>query len=341
MTDHDPAAMRRQYRTTLLDEADLAATPMAQFARWFKEAVTGGLHEPNAMVVATATPDGHPSTRTVLLKAYDDRGFVFYTNYASRKANELAANPHVSLLFPWHQISRQVIVTGRAGRIPQDETEAYFRTRPHGSQLGAWASPQSQPIASRTELTTRYEELATRYPEGTEVPLPLSGAASGSSRRRWSSGRATRTASTTACAMYRRPPTPGRWNAWPRSSRSLVLGPWPRACRNPRARVPPKRSRPDVPASPRVGDCWEFGRRQAGTAQRVRLAGASPQSPHASGVKSLPDHLLSALNDTLGKRAEPDNRINGVGSPGPTGRSPPAPPRSAPRRTRCPPRPRG
>ncbi|MFD9486505.1 pyridoxamine 5'-phosphate oxidase [Streptomyces sp. NPDC059991] len=164
--------MRRQYRTTLLDEADLAATPMAQFARWFKEAVTGGLHEPNAMVVATATPDGRPSTRTVLLKAYDDRGFVFYTNYASRKATELAANPQVSLLFPWHQISRQVIVTGRAARIPSEETEAYFRTRPHGSRLGAWASPQSRPIVSRAELTTRYEELAARYPEGTEVPVP-------------------------------------------------------------------------------------------------------------------------------------------------------------------------
>ncbi|WP_199831795.1 pyridoxamine 5'-phosphate oxidase [Streptomyces sp. ERV7] len=164
--------MRRQYRTTLLDEADLAATPMAQFARWFKDAVTGGLHEPNAMVVATATPDGRPSTRTVLLKAYDDRGFVFYTNYASRKARELAANPQVSVLFPWHQISRQVIVTGTAARVPREETEAYFRTRPHGSRLGAWASPQSAPIASREELTTRYEELAARYPEGTEVPLP-------------------------------------------------------------------------------------------------------------------------------------------------------------------------
>ncbi|MEU4349101.1 pyridoxamine 5'-phosphate oxidase [Streptomyces sp. NPDC023838] len=164
--------MRRQYRTTLLDETDLAATPMAQFARWFKEAVTGGLHEPNAVVVATATPDGHPSTRTVLLKAYDDRGFVFYTNYASRKARELAANPHVSLLFPWHQLSRQVIVTGTAERVPREETETYFRTRPHGSQLGAWASAQSTVIASRRELETHYEELATRYPEGAEVPVP-------------------------------------------------------------------------------------------------------------------------------------------------------------------------
>ncbi|WP_188277287.1 pyridoxamine 5'-phosphate oxidase [Streptomyces sp. CBMA152] len=165
--------MRRQYRTTLLDEADLAATPMAQFARWFKEAVTAGLHEPNAMVVATATPDGHPSTRTVLLKAYDDRGFVFYTNYTSRKARELTANPHISLLFPWHQIARQIIVTGTATQVPREETEAYFRTRPHGSQLGAWASAQSTVIASRDELTRQYEELATQYPEGgPEIPVP-------------------------------------------------------------------------------------------------------------------------------------------------------------------------
>lgn len=164
MTDHDPAAMRRQYRTTLLDEADLAATPMAQFARWFKEAVTGGLHEPNAMVVATATPDGHPSTRTVLLKAYDDRGFVFYTNYASRKANELAANPHVSLLFPWHQISRQVIVTGKAARIPQDETEAYFRTPPPRLPAGRLGEP---PVAA-----DRLPHRADDQLRGTGDPLP-------------------------------------------------------------------------------------------------------------------------------------------------------------------------
>ncbi|MGP9020194.1 pyridoxamine 5'-phosphate oxidase [Streptomyces sp. BR1] len=165
--------MRRQYRTTLLDEEDLAATPMAQFARWFKEAVTAGLHEPNAMVVATATPDGRPSTRTVLLKAYDERGFVFYTNYTSRKARELAANPHISLLFPWHQIARQIIVTGTATQVPREETEAYFRTRPHGSQLGAWASAQSTVIASRDVLTHQYEELSTQYPEGgPEIPVP-------------------------------------------------------------------------------------------------------------------------------------------------------------------------
>ncbi|WP_406508111.1 pyridoxamine 5'-phosphate oxidase [Streptomyces sp. NBC_00212] len=172
VTDLDPAAMREQYRTTLLAEGDLAATPMGQFARWFKEAVAGGLHEPNAMVVATATPDGRPSTRTVLLKSYDEHGFVFFTNYASRKAGELTANPYASLLFPWHQLARQVIVNGTASRVPRAETERYFRSRPHGSQLGAWASAQSTVIASRSELTACYGELATRYPEGSEVPVP-------------------------------------------------------------------------------------------------------------------------------------------------------------------------
>ncbi|MFF3754568.1 pyridoxamine 5'-phosphate oxidase [Streptomyces sp. NPDC002018] len=168
----DPAAMRERYRTTPLLEAGLAATPMDQFARWFKDAVAGGLHEPNAMVVSTATPDGRPSSRTVLLKAYDDRGFVFFTNYTSRKGQEIAANPRVSLLFPWHPLARQITVTGTAARVGRDETAAYFRTRPHGSQLGAWASDQSAPIESREALLARYEALAARYPEGEQVPVP-------------------------------------------------------------------------------------------------------------------------------------------------------------------------
>ncbi|MEV0735273.1 pyridoxamine 5'-phosphate oxidase [Streptomyces sp. NPDC050549] len=169
----DPAAMRKQYRMAGLDESDLAAAPMAQFGRWFEEAVVQELvYEPNAMVVSTADPEGRPSSRTVLLKDYDDQGFVFYTNYESRKARELAANPYVSLLFPWHPMARQVLVTGTARRTGRDETAAYFRTRPHGSQLGAWASAQSSVIASRTELESSYAELAARYPEGERVPVP-------------------------------------------------------------------------------------------------------------------------------------------------------------------------
>ncbi|MFJ8585779.1 pyridoxamine 5'-phosphate oxidase [Streptomyces sp. NPDC093595] len=169
----DPADMREQYRTPLFRKADLAAEPMEQFARWFKEVAAGGvIHEPNAMVVSTASPDGRPSSRTVLLKHYDARGFVFFTNYGSRKGMELETNPYVSLLFPWHPVARQVIVTGVAERVGRDETAAYFRSRPHGSQLGAWASEQSSVIASRAELLARYEELAARYPEGEQVPVP-------------------------------------------------------------------------------------------------------------------------------------------------------------------------
>lgn len=174
MTDEDidPAMMRKQYRSEIVEEGSLAENPMDQFALWFQQAADSHLFEPNAMVVSTATPDGQPSSRTVLMKQFDGRGFVFFTNYASRKGRELAENPHVALLFPWHPIARQVIVTGTAARIGRDETAAYFRSRPHGSQLGAWASEQSSVIASRAELDRRYAELEARYPEGEQVPVP-------------------------------------------------------------------------------------------------------------------------------------------------------------------------
>ncbi|GGQ32072.1 pyridoxine/pyridoxamine 5'-phosphate oxidase [Streptomyces pseudogriseolus] len=178
MTDRDavpldPATMRKQYRTEGLSETDLAATPVEQFARWFAQAAReGGLFEPNAMIVSTADAAGRPSSRTVLLKHFDEGGFVFYTNYESRKGRDLAENPYVSLLFPWHPVARQVIVTGTARRTGRDETAAYFRTRPHGSQLGAWASGQSTVIASREELDEAYAALAARYPEHERVPVP-------------------------------------------------------------------------------------------------------------------------------------------------------------------------
>ncbi|MEC4016822.1 pyridoxamine 5'-phosphate oxidase [Streptomyces sp. H27-D2] len=164
--------MRAQYRAEGLDESDLADSPHEQFARWFTQAGQSGLHEPNAMVVSTADAAGRPSSRTVLLKQYDARGFVFFTNYASRKGRDLAENAHISLLFPWHPIARQVIIGGTAERIGRDETAAYFRGRPHGSQLGAWASAQSTVVASRAELDRAYEELVVRYPEGEQVPAP-------------------------------------------------------------------------------------------------------------------------------------------------------------------------
>ncbi|MEW2414342.1 pyridoxamine 5'-phosphate oxidase [Streptomyces sp. NPDC046866] len=170
--DLDPATMRKQYRSEIVFEDSLDEDPMKQFALWFQQAADSHLFEPNAMVVSTATPEGRPSSRTVLLKQFDGRGFVFFTNYASRKGREIAANPQVALLFPWHPIARQVIVTGTASRIGRDETAAYFRSRPHGSQLGAWASEQSSVVASRGELDRRYAELAQRYPEGEQVPVP-------------------------------------------------------------------------------------------------------------------------------------------------------------------------
>ncbi|MEU7583581.1 pyridoxamine 5'-phosphate oxidase [Streptomyces sp. NPDC041068] len=166
--------MREQYVTAGLDETELAAGPMDQFALWFKEAARDreAVHEPNAMVVSTADTEGRPSSRTVLLKGFDERGFVFFTNYESRKARELFANPYVSLLFPWHPMARQVIVSGTAARVGREETVAYFRTRPHGSRLGAWASAQSSVLASRGELDRAYAELEARYPEGEQVPVP-------------------------------------------------------------------------------------------------------------------------------------------------------------------------
>ncbi|MFI5973190.1 pyridoxamine 5'-phosphate oxidase [Streptomyces sp. NPDC051452] len=172
----DPAAMRKQYRAAGLDERNLATHPMDQFAGWFEDAARAALHgtlyEPNAMVVSTTDATGRPSSRTVLMKQFDTDGFVFYTNYDSRKGRDLAQNPYVSLLFPWHPIARQVIVTGIARRTGRDETTAYFRTRPHGSQLGAWASAQSTVVASRAELDAAYADLEARYPEGEQVPVP-------------------------------------------------------------------------------------------------------------------------------------------------------------------------
>lgn len=174
--EDDPAAMRRQYRAAGLAEADLADDPYEQFARWFADAVkatgTGAITEPNAMVVSTADAEGVPSSRTVLLKGYDQRGFVFFSNYGSRKGRELAANPRASLLFPWHPLARQVIVNGTVERVSPQETAAYFHSRPHGSQLGAWASDQSTVVASRTVIEERYAEAAARWPEGGQVPVP-------------------------------------------------------------------------------------------------------------------------------------------------------------------------
>jgi pyridoxamine 5'-phosphate oxidase len=168
----DVAAMRRSYTLSGLTEADLAADWVTQLGSWMADAVAADLVEPNAMTLATASQDGRPSARTVLLKGYDSRGFTLFTNYGSRKGGELAANPYASLVIPWVPLQRQVIACGAVVRVDESESAAYFHSRPRGSQLGASASPQSRVIAGRDELERAVADLADRYPEGTEIPLP-------------------------------------------------------------------------------------------------------------------------------------------------------------------------
>jgi pyridoxamine 5'-phosphate oxidase len=159
------AAMRRTYEEGGLAEGDLAPTWLEQFERWFGEAEDAALIEPNAMVLATAGPDGRPTARTVLLKGLDERGFVFYTNLASRKGGQLAANPWATLLFPWIPVRRQVAVEGAVQPVAPEEADAYWATRPLGSRIGALASPQSQVVASRAVLERAAAELAQGEPE--------------------------------------------------------------------------------------------------------------------------------------------------------------------------------
>lgn len=167
------ADMRVSYDQGTLSVESLAATPLAQFEAWFEQAERSELiPEPNAMVLATADSLGRPSSRTVLLKGADDRGFTFFTNLESRKSSELRMNSHASVTFPWYALHRQVVVVAQVVELGRDEVLEYFRSRPHESQLGAWASRQSTVLSSREELDRRWEELHVQYPPGSEVPLP-------------------------------------------------------------------------------------------------------------------------------------------------------------------------
>ncbi|UQU68762.1 pyridoxamine 5'-phosphate oxidase [Couchioplanes caeruleus] len=165
--------MRRDYteRGALL-ESDVAPAWPGQFARWFADALEFALPEPNAMIVATADGAGRPSARTVLLKGYDERGFVFFTNYTSRKGSEVSVNPYASLVFPWFPMQRQVIVCGAVEKVDRAETEEYFATRPRGSQLGAWASPQSQVLPGREAVEAGLAAAVERFGADGEVPAP-------------------------------------------------------------------------------------------------------------------------------------------------------------------------
>ena len=165
-------AMRRSYGEQGLSEESVSANPIKQFQNWLQEAAANNfIVEPNAMVLSTMDDTG-PTSRTVLLKEVNEFGFTFFTNYQSRKAEQISKNPNLSLLFPWYPMERQVIVLGVAAKISETESADYFATRPWSSQIGAWASTQSAPLSSRQELEKQWQLFADKYPEGSVVPKP-------------------------------------------------------------------------------------------------------------------------------------------------------------------------
>jgi len=171
MSQHSPANLRREYTVGELTESQIAADAVEQFSRWFADAQRPDIHEPNAMTLATADAAGKPAARIVLLKAFDQRGFVFFTNYTSRKGFELGDNPRATLVFFWQPLERQVRIDGTVEKVSREESVAYFRSRPIASQIGAWVSHQSGVVGSRADLERREAELKKRFAAG-EVPTP-------------------------------------------------------------------------------------------------------------------------------------------------------------------------
>jgi len=161
--------MRREYDSGALQEQEMAADPMEMFARWLEEAIAAGIDEPNAMTLATATPEGKPSARVVLLKEMTRNGFTFFTNYRSRKGEELRLNPYAALMFDWHEMARQVRIEGAVEQLPPDESDAYYLSRPENARIGAWTSPQSRVVADRGELDALQREVEQRF---AQEPLP-------------------------------------------------------------------------------------------------------------------------------------------------------------------------
>ena len=170
MVEQPMADLRKDYRLAALDEANINTDPIAQFQAWFLEAQSAKLPEPNAMTIATVDADGRPSARIVLLKGLDSRGFVFYTNYDSRKGRELEAHPFAALVFHWNELERQVRIEGGVARISESESDAYFSSRPLGSRIGAWTSPQSEVVTSRDVLVEREKSMIDKY--GDHPPRP-------------------------------------------------------------------------------------------------------------------------------------------------------------------------
>lgn len=169
---NDISSLRKEYKRGDLIEDAIPEDPMQLFAQWFSEVGSMNIPEPNAMILSTVSPEGRPSSRTVLLKGLDQGSFVFFTNYESKKSREIQQHPHVSLLFLWLEAERQIRIEGIATRIPKAESESYFASRPRESQLGAWASEQSKPISSREELEQRFKEVEQRFQESDAIPMP-------------------------------------------------------------------------------------------------------------------------------------------------------------------------
>ncbi len=167
---NDISAIRKEYKLKALDQRDMSPDPVVQFRSWWTEAINSDIEEVNAMTLATCNSDAQPSARIVLLKGVDETGFKFYTNYESHKASELENNPRVALVFFWKELERQVRIEGIAKRLTFEESNTYFQSRPHGSKIGAWASPQSQVIASREIVENKVKEMEKRF--GSEVPCP-------------------------------------------------------------------------------------------------------------------------------------------------------------------------
>ena len=163
---------RKEYEQAALDEATVARDPIAQFAAWYDAAVAAGVPEPEAMTLSTATPDGRPSARVVLLRGFDARGVCFFTNYDSRKGRELTANPHAAVTFHWAELERQVRIEGRVERTTAAESDDYFRTRPSTSRIGAWSSPQSEVIEDRAALETLFARYRAEHPDDAAIPRP-------------------------------------------------------------------------------------------------------------------------------------------------------------------------
>jgi pyridoxamine 5'-phosphate oxidase len=194
------AALRQEYARAGLSEGDLAPAPLAQLERWLHDAIAAGIPEANAATLATASPDGAPSARVVLLKGIDPRGVTFFTNYESAKGADLAANPRACAVLFWRELERQARLTGDVERVTREESEAYFHSRPRGSQLGALASRQSTVVPSREALDATLAELSARFGETTPIPVPDYWGAIASSRAPSSCGKGARTGCTTASA---------------------------------------------------------------------------------------------------------------------------------------------